>query len=56
MYKVTFNGVIFYTSDNEDQAIGLALNLHKSSNVNHHVQVHKDDNLIVHLYVEDKVI
>lgn len=53
MYKVAFNEVTFFTSDNEDQAIGLALNLHKSSNVNHHVYVHKDDDVIVHLYVED---
>lgn len=53
MYKVTYNGCIFFTSENEDNSIGLALNLHKSSNVNHHVYVHKGDDIILHLYVED---
>lgn len=39
MYKIIFNGCTISTTEKEDQAIGLALNLHQVSNIQHTIVV-----------------
>lgn len=50
MYKIFFNNIEFAISDNEDFAIGLALNLHKSSNISHNIVVTNKDVNIINLF------
>lgn len=47
MFTIKFNKVIISSVDTEDKALGLALNLHKSSNVEHNILVTKDDDVVI---------
>lgn len=42
MYKILFNGCTISTTEKEDQAIALALNLHQVSNIQHTIVVQFD--------------
>ena len=42
MYKIIFNGCTISTTDKEDSAIALALNLHQVSNIQHTIVVQFD--------------
>lgn len=50
MYDIKFNDVLFSKTDVEEHAIGLALNLHKSSNISHNIIVTKNDVNILNLF------
>ena len=43
MFTIKFNNITISSVDTEEMAIGLALSLHKSSNVNHNIVVTKND-------------
>lgn len=47
MFTIKFNKIIISSVDTEDMAIGLALNLHKSSNVPHNIVVTKNDVILL---------
>lgn len=49
MYKISFNGCTISTTTDEQTAIGLALNLHQVSNIEHSIFVEKEDTKILTL-------
>lgn len=50
MYTISFNNEEFATMDEFDQAVGLAVNLHKSSNKPHNVNVLFEDKVICYFF------
>lgn len=47
MYKITFNSTLIASMENENDAIGLSLNLHNISNIPHNIVVTKDDTEVI---------
>lgn len=52
MFTITFNNVIISSVDTEEMAIGLALSLHKSSNVPHNIVVTKNDVIMLSIFID----
>ena len=50
MYTITINNTPFSEFEDFDQAVGLAVNLHKSSNKEHSICVFKDEKTICYFF------
>ena len=48
MFKISFNSTHISTLETENDAIGLALNLHNVSNIPHNIVVTKDEEEIMY--------
>lgn len=49
LFSVLFNGVKVFNSDNDVQALGFALSLHQTSNVEHEISVLSDSHSVAFL-------